>query len=231
MINVASSDITFARFNMNKLLDRLSYKYGKICIPNLMFYIVLTMAAAYVVNIFVPNINFNYYLIFNRELIMQGEWWRVFSWIFLPPSNNLVGLVFNLYFYYFIGTGLEQAWGSFKFNVYYLVGIIATIISGFIIGGTTNSYLNLSLFFAAAVLYPNLELRLFFFLPIKMKWLGLINLAYFVCSLIIGTTISRVAILVAMLNFFLFFWSDFIKFIKNQIFYFKHRQRFKNNRK
>lgn len=213
---------------MHKLLDKLSYKYGRFCIPNLMLYVVITMGAAFIINLLVPNINFNYYLIFSRDLIMAGEWWRIFSWIFLPPSTNLIFIIFSLYFYYFIGLGLEHQWGSFKFNIYYLVGIIGTIIGGLIVGTATNTFLNYSLFFAFAVLYPNMEIRLFFFIPIKMKWLGLANMVLFIISLIFGSMGDRVAILVSLLNFFLFLRSDFVKSTKNQVYYFKHRQNYKN---
>lgn len=215
---------------MNKLLNKLEYKYGKICIPNLMLYIVIAIGAAYIVNLCVPNIYLPYYMIFSRELIFAGEWWRIFTWIFMPDDINPFFLILSLYFYYFIGSGLEHRWGSFKFNIYYLFGILFTIAGGFISGFTTNMWLNYSLFFAFAVLYPDMQVRLFFIIPVKMKWLALLDLVFFAVYLVIGTMYDRVAILVSMLNFFLFFYEDFYKMIKNQIYYFKHRQKYKNNR-
>ena len=215
---------------MNKLLNKLEYKFGRICIPNLMLYIVIAIGAAYIVNLCVPNIYLPYYMIFSRELIFAGEWWRIITWIFMPDDINPVFLILSLYFYYFIGMGLEHRWGSFKFNIYYLFGILFTIAGGFISGATTNMWLNYSLFFAFAVLYPDMEVRLFFIIPVKMKWLALLDLVFFVVYLVIGTVFDRVAILVSMLNFFLFFYQDFGRMIKNQIYYFKHKQKYKNNR-
>lgn len=215
---------------MNRFLDRLSYKYRRICIPNLMLYIVIAMAGVFVVELFVPTIPLRIYMYFDRDLIFAGQWWRVITWIFIPTNTSIVWIIFSLYFYYLIGSGLEQRWGSFKFNLYYLVGIIATIIGGLIIGATDNTYLNLSLFFAFAVLYPDFQVMLFFFIPIKIKWLALVDLVFFIISLIIMPPYYKVAIIASLLNFILFFYEDFGKFIKNQIYYFKHRNKYKNNR-
>ncbi len=215
---------------MNRLLDRLSYKFRRICIPNLMLYLVIAMAGVYIVELFVPNVSLISYMIFDRELIFAGQWWRVITWILIPPSSSIIFIIFSLYFYYLIGLGLEHSWGSFKFNLYYLVGIIATIIGGFITGTTDNTFLNYSLFFAFAILYPDFQVMLFFFIPIKIKWLALVDLLFFIISLIFSPMYIRVAIIASMLNFILFFYEDFGKFIKNQIYYFKHRNKYKNNK-
>ena len=215
---------------MNRLLDRLSYKFRRICIPNLMLYLVIAMAGVYIVELFVPDMPLSLYLYFDRSLIFAGQWWRVITWILIPPSSSLIFIIFSLYFYYLIGLGLERSWGSFKFNLYYLVGIIATIIGGFITGTTDNTFLNYSLFFAFAILYPDFQVMLFFFIPIKIKWLALVDLLFFIISLIFSPMYIRVAIIASMLNFILFFYEDFGKFIKNQIYYFKHRNKYKNNK-
>ena len=214
---------------MNRFLDRLSYKFRNICIPNLMLYIVIAMAGVFVVELFVPTVPLSLYLNFDRDLIFGGQWWRIITWIFIPTSSSIVWIIFSLYFYYLIGSGLEQRWGSFKFNVYYLVGVIATIIGGFITGTTGNTFLNYSLFFAFAVLYPDFQVLLFLFIPIKIKWLALVDLVFFVLSFIFVPLSYKVAIIASMLNFILFFYEDFGKFIKNQIYYFKHRNKYKNN--
>ena len=195
-----------------------------------MLYLVIAMAGVYIVELFVPNVSLISYMIFDRELIFAGQWWRVITWILIPPSSSIIFIIFSLYFYYLIGLGLEHSWGSFKFNLYYLVGIIATIIGGFITGTTDNTFLNYSLFFAFAILYPDFQVMLFFIIPIKIKWLALVDLLFFIISLIFSPMYIRVAIIASMLNFILFFYEDFGKFIKNQIYYFKHRNKYKNNK-
>ena len=213
---------------MNRFLDRISYKFRRICIPNLMLYIVIATAGVFVVEMFVRNIPLSIYLFFSRDRIMAGDFWRVITWIFIPSTDRIVGIIFSLYLSWFIGSNLENAWGSFKFNLYYLVGVIATVIAGFITGTTGNLYLNTSLFFAFAAIYPDTELRLFFFIPIKVKWLALVDLIFFIIGFIFGTWPARAAIIAALLTFLLFFWEDLGKTIKNQIYYFKHRNKYKN---
>lgn len=215
---------------MNKLLDRLSYKFRRVCIPNLMLYIIIAMAAVYVVELFVPEMPLSLYMFFSRELIFQGQWWRVITWILIPDTNNPIALIFSLYFYYIIGSGLEHEWGSFKFNLYYFMGVVFTVAAGFIIGYATNLYLYYSMFFAFAVLYPNFQVLLFFFIPIKIKWLAIVDLIFFIIMFIIGDWTTKAAIIAAMVNFVVFFWEDFGKFTKNQIYYAKHRKNYKNNK-
>lgn len=216
---------------MNKFLDRISYKFRKVCIPNLMLYIVIAMAGVFIVELFVPQMPLRNYLYFDKALILgANQWWRLITWIFIPTNSSIIWIIFSLYFYYLIGSALEAQWGSFKFNLYYLIGMIGTIIGGFITGTTDNTFLNYSLFFAFAVLYPDFQVRLFFLIPLKIKWLALIDLVFFVLMFILGDVHSKVAIVASVLNFILFFYEDFGKFIKNQIYYFKHRKNYKNNR-
>lgn len=219
---------------MNKLLDRLSYKYGRYGISGLMLYIVIAMAGVFVVELFVPEMPLSIYLFFSRDLIFAGQWWRVITWIFIPNDSSIVWIIFSLYFYWMIGTGLEQQWGKFKFNVYYFMGVILTIIGGFITGYTSNTYLYYAMFFAFAVLYPNHQILLFFFIPVKMKWLAIVDAIFFgamlVLNIIVGNWSEVAAIIISMLNFILFFCGDFKTFVKNQIHYAKHRNKYKNNR-
>jgi len=196
------------------LLWKLERKIGKIAIRNLMTYIVITMGVIFAVDIIMPHINLYELLMFSTHHIMQGEIWRVITFIFLPPNAQLIFIIFALYFYYLIGGGLENEWGSFKFNVFYLCGMLGTIAAGLITGFATNFYLNLSLFFAFAILYPNFEVRLFLILPVKMKWLALLNIAFYVYQLVVGTWSDRVALLVSIANLGLFFGKDFVKIIQ-----------------
>ena len=219
---------------MNKLLDRLSYKYRRWGIPNLMLYIVIAMAGVFIVELFVPEMPLSIYLFFSRELIFEGQWWRIITWIFIPDTSSPIFIIFSLYFYWLMGSGLEGKWGKFKFNVYFFTGVILTIIGGFITGYTSNTFLYYSLFFAFAVIYPNFQILLFFFIPIKIKWLALVDLVFFIIMLVVniigGVWWQVAAIVISMLNFILFFYEDFWKFLKNQKYYFKHRQTYKNNK-
>ncbi len=210
-----------------KLLNKLERKIGRFAVPNLMLAIVMGMFIVFIVDLTFPQISLWSYLYFDRDLVLSGQVWRLLSFIILPPQSSIIFIIFSLYFYYMIGSALENEWGSFKFNVYYFVGIVGTIIAGFISGTSVNSYLNMSLFLAFAVLYPNYEILLFFFLPIKVKYLAYLDGLYFIISLITGDWNIKAAIIASLINFFLFFGGDFIRFIKDQGGYYKTRRNFR----
>ena len=196
------------------LLQKIERKLGKYAISNLIQIIVIGMGIVFVLTILFP-LNITDLLDFSKFDIMQGQVWRLFSFVFIPPNFSPIFIIFALYFYLLIGSSLEREWGKFKFNIFYFVGILGTIIAGMITGYATNSYLNLSLFLAFAILYPNFEILLFFVIPVKMKYLAFLDVLFFIYSLIISTWPGRIALIVSLLNIALFFGGDFIKRIKN----------------
>ena len=208
-------------------LNRFERKYPRFGIPNLMTYIVVGMLFIYVFDLLAAGQSLSYFMFFNRGLILQGEVWRVISFVFLPPSTSPLFIVFSLYFSYMIGVSLESEWGTCIFNIYYLIGVLGSIIAGFITGYTINTYLNLSLFLAFAIMFPDYQLTLFFIIPIKVKYLAFVDAMFFIVSLIIGSWSQRAAIIASLLNLIIFFSGTFIKNIKQQMRYRKARAAFR----
>ena len=207
---------------------RMEYKYGRYAIKNLMMYITVTMLAVYVLN-FMLNVPIIPSLFFSRGAIMHGQIWRLITFIFIPPLNTSVFMVaIAMYFYYSVGTTLESYWGSFKFNIYYLLGIIGAIVAGFISGYGDTTYLNLSLLLAFSQLFPDQQFLLFFIIPIKAKYLGYFNLLLFALAFLTGNFATKMAIVFSLINFFLFFGSDFMNDMKYRINIYKNKKRFKN---
>jgi len=195
-----------------------------------MLYVVLASAVVF----FVGGRQF----FFSPALIMQGQVWRLITWIFIPINTDggFSGIFFTaiaLYFYYFIGSTLEREWGTAKFTLYYIFGVVLNIIYGLVIYFTadpitriildsslwlTPSFLNLSMFFAFAVLYPNFVIRLFLLIPIKIKWLALANSIFFLYSVISGIIGGRIFLallpLVALLNFFIVCGYELVSYIR-----------------
>ena len=145
-------------------------------------------------------------LYFDRALIFSGQVWRLITFLFLyPVASHPILTALALYFYWWLGSSLEQYMGKARFNLYYLFGVIGSIIAGLIVGGMDNFYLNISLFLGFAVLFPDTQVLLFFFIPIKIKWLGIIDGVMLIIMFLLGNWINRAAILVAIMNFLLFF--------------------------
>ena len=206
-------------------LNKLERKYRRFAIPNLINYLVGLTSIAFVLNFVSGNV-LSQKLIFDRDLILGGEVWRIVSYIFAPESMSL-WTVFIIYLLYLVGTGLEQEWGSFKFNFYYLIGFISTTLGAFISGGGTATYLSASLFLAFAYIYPNYEMLLFFFVPVKIKYLGMLTWLVYAYSLLFSPFYIKIAILVSVINFLIFFYGDLIKSIKNKNKVSNNRQKFK----
>ena len=126
-------------------------------------------------------------------MILKGQVWRLVTFMLQPPSYSFIFIIFTLYFYYIIGTVLENVWGAFKFNMYFFSGVILHIIAAFLIyfifgqSYTMNTYyINLALFMAFAVEESETKVYLFFLIPIKMKWLGIIDVVIFAITIICG---------------------------------------------
>lgn len=210
-----------------KGLDQWARKLQRYAIPHLMYGLSAIMMAVFLADIFFPAAGVSGYLALDMSLVAQGQVWRLLTFLFLPPSSSPFWILFNLYFYCLMGNSLENQWGDFRFNLFYFSGALGTIIAALLTGFGTNFYLNLSLFLAFAMIYPDFEVMVFFLLPVKVKYLALIDLAFFIFALITGTWIERAAILFSLLNVLLFFGGGFFKHIREQAGYWKTRRNFR----
>jgi membrane associated rhomboid family serine protease len=208
-------------------LDKLERKFGRLAISGLMKYIVVLNGLVYLLMYLDPTGAYVHTLTLIPQLVWAGEFWRLITYIFIPPSASPLFILFILYFYYLIGSTLEQEWGSFKFNLFYLFGIIGTTLAAFITGGeTTSLYLNLSLFLAFAQLFPDFELLLFFILPVKIKYLGWLQWAFIALTVITASLPAKIAALVSVVNFFIFFGKDLFSQAKLNNRSYQRRQKF-----
>lgn len=216
-----------------QFLNKLERKYGKYAIPNLMTIIVFGMGLVFLLDSFTSaNPDYAYglssLLYFDRDAVLHGQVWRILTFLFLPPESSPLFILFSLYLYWLIGNALERQWGSFKFNIYYLCGVLGTIISGLITGYATNTFLNLSLYLAFAILFPDFEFLLLFFIPVKLKYLAIFEGIFILIFLIFGNWTTRFCILISLINVILFFGKDLYKSI--QVFIRRKRWQRKNRK-
>ena len=203
---------------IQKLLDKIETRIGRYRgIRNLITIIVAAMAVVYVADLVLGpsmGIYLSGYLAFDRAAILRGQIWRIFTFVITPPNVSMLFIVMQLMFLYFTGNLLQNRWGTLRFNLFYLCGMLGSMIAGFITGYATSYYVNLSLLLAVAVLYPMMQVNFYGILPIRMKWLALIDLALLLPGLINGTWGERIAIVVSFLNVALFFADRFIYHVK-----------------
>lgn len=203
-------------------LDKLERKLGRFAIPNLTVYLLIGYVIGFGIVYLMPDMVG--YLTLEPALILRGQVWRLISWVLIPPTGNLISLVFLVLLYYSLGTALERTWGSFRYNVYIFSGLLFTVLAVFglyafyyfrygvevplsMIGLIGTNYITMSIFLAFAAIYPNMEVMLYFILPIKMKWMALVYVVLAGYDFINGGIGIRVAIGASLLNFVIFFLS------------------------
>lgn len=194
---------------MDRLLVRLERTFlGKLAIEGLTTFIVGGMALVYVLAMLRPE--FLGYLTLDPALVTKQPW-RLVTYLFLPPPTSLLWVLFALYFTWLIGSNLESAWGPLKFNVYYVIGAIGTTVAALVTGEPqTNTWLNMTLYFAFATLFPDYQILLFFVLPVRIKWLALLGGALVVYAFLQGGMGAKAAIVAAFANYLLFFTEHLI---------------------
>lgn len=198
-------------------LNKLERKFGKYAVYNLTMYLIGGYVIGYGITFIRPELLS--WLTLEPAYIVRGQIWRIVSWVLVPPSSGLLTTIIMMLLYYQLGTALERTWGAFRYNVYIFSGILFTVLGAFILalilgmdvvgygGFFSTYYINMSIFLAFAASYPDLELLLYFVLPVKIKWMAYVYVAYILYALVQGNWITRTAIIASLLNFILFFLS------------------------
>jgi membrane associated rhomboid family serine protease len=186
-------------------LSKLERKYGRICIPNLISFIVGGQILVYAIELFV-NQYVSLYLDLDRASLLAGQIWRVLTFVLIPFSGGgPISVILGIYFTWFVGTALEKEWGDFRFNLYILMGMLGATLACLFTGWADTYCLSLSLLLAFAVLYPEVELLLFFVIPVKVKYFGIFAAALWVFSFIGCSFAYKINYLLCMLGFIVFF--------------------------
>ena len=199
---------------MDRLLARLERNLGRFAIERLTSFIVGGMAIVFVLAYARPELIGHLTLDPSRAL---KEPWRFVTYLFLPTSSSLIWILFGLYWTWLVGTNLENEWGAFKFNVFYFLGALGTTAAAWLTGMPQgNFWLNTSLFFAFATIFPHYEILVFFVIPIRVKWLALLTLGLIGYAFFDGNLGTKAAIAVAFGNYLLFFGGHLIRLARGQ---------------
>ena len=204
---------------MDRLLAKLERRIGRFAIPNLAYVVFGGMGLVFLLSFVRPQ--FEDLLVLDWAHVLRGQVWRLITFIFIPPhgggplfGDSPIWTIFAIYMFWLVTTNLESHWGTFKLNVFYFVGMLGTILAGLITGGATNSWLNLSLFLAFATVFPDIEFLLFFIIPVKAKWLGILDAVFLLGAFVLGGLSTKLSIALAFGNYVLFFtgfWLDWYK--------------------
>lgn len=192
---------------MNRF-KQIERKLARFAISNLTLYLVGGQAAMLLMGFVMPAFLGSTFLI--PQAVMDGQWWRLLTFVFTPPCGNPILAIFVLYFLYFMGNSLEAHWGTFRYNLYVLIGLLVTIVAAFLFpfSVATNRYITGSIFLAFAYLFPEMQILIFFVLPVRVKWVALVTWLLYAYAFIVGDWAERLLILAAITNFLVFFGRD-----------------------
>jgi hypothetical protein len=193
------------------LFDKLEFRFGRFAIHGLMRYVTALNGVCYILYKFNPQ--FLNFLYLNPTLVLQGQVWRLFTYIFIPQFGSFLpewfGAAIYLFFLWWIGEGLEHAFGAFRLNLYYLLGMAGVTAAAFITWDSWAAFtLNASLFYAFAYFYPDEIIFVMYIIPAKVKWLAWLGVVVAMFSFLTGTWDFRLALLASLANFFIFFGPE-----------------------
>jgi hypothetical protein len=190
------------------LIDRLDRKLRRYAVRNVTLYIIIGQVIFF---LFVLSGRFILErVVLVPELVLAGQWWRLITFLFIPPLTNPIFAFFAWYLFYLMGNALEGHWGAFRYNLFLLTGYIVTVAVTFLFpfSAATNIFIGGSVFLAFAYLYPDFQLYIFFILPVKIKWLALLTWIGYVYEILVGSWHTRLLVLASISNFLLFFGRD-----------------------
>lgn len=200
--------------NLRNKFERFCYNNREKGIPNLMLYVSIATAIVYVMSMIDQSFILYSVLCFDRAAILQGQVWRLitFPLVYGTGTSNILLMAISLICYYSLGRAIENAWGTFRFNLFYLTGILLMDIFCMIFDGYADAYhLNMTLFLSYATLYPNAQFLFLFIIPVKAWIFALVDLALVLVDVIrgiYGPFPLNLFPLVAIANYLLFFGKD-----------------------
>jgi len=205
--------VTFLK-NLRRRFERFCYQNRSKGIPNLMLYVSLGCGLVYLITQITQNPILYNLLVFDRTAILQGQIWRLISYPLTFYNGNVLLMALMLYCYYSLGHAMETIWGTLRFNLFYLTGIVMMDVYCLLFGGQADvTYLNLSLFLSYATMFPNAGFLLFFIIPVKAWIFALVDLALVVYGLIVYPFPYNLFSVISLANYFLFFGADVMNVI------------------
>ncbi len=213
-------------------MSEFERRFGKYAIPNLTLFLIAGYVVGYVIELINPE--FLVYLSLDAYKILHGQVWRIITWLLIPPTEtNFFFVLLMLYCCYSIGTVLEQTWGTYRYNVFFFSGILLTVVASFVALGVAQLYytaqfganamdaietmyptlwyafgtyyINVSLYLVFAMTYPDMMVRFMMLIPVRMKWLGLLDVVYLGYIFFVGGVFNKCAVMAAVVNCLLFY--------------------------
>lgn len=156
-------------------------------------------------------------IVFWPALFLDGDWWRILTFVVTPPAAHWIFIAFALYFLYLTGTALEQHMGVLRYNLFLLTGYVLTVAAAFAtpLVPATNLFIGGAIFLAFAYLNPTFTIYLFLVVPVQVRWIALFACGYYVFRMIAGSLADRLAVGAALGNVLIFFGRSFLEDLRS----------------
>jgi hypothetical protein len=217
-------------------LNSVERRFGFLAIPGLLRYVAVLSALTFI--LYKMDRSYLALIVLDPRAVVQGQVWRLVTYIFIPATTYFVPLpdwinaVFYVLFLWWMGDGLEHAWGAFKLTLFFLVGMIGATAAAFFFGAMfSNLMLVSSLFFAFAHFYLDRVIYFAYILPLKIKWVAWISAAFLFYYFVTGPNSFRMALVVAFTNYLLFFGPEIFRAARHRQEVSARRQRFETDAK
>jgi len=198
------------------LLSRLESRFGRWAIPNVTAIIIAGQVLLYFLQVTQPGNGLEKIHLL-PSAVMRGEVWRLLTFLFTPPASRSLLIIFYWLIMHWCGSSLERQWGTFRYNIFLLVGYLASVIAAFIAYAAgydviaDNGFLYGTVFLAFARLFPDVTINAFLILPIKIKWLALLMWLGYGYGLLTGDWMGRMMIVASVANYLLFLGRDHLR--------------------
>ena len=205
--------MTFLK-DLRRQFNRFCFANRDKGIPNLMLYLAIGSGIMYIMSMIDPSRVLYQIFRFDRQAILHGQIWRLFTYPLCYSGGSALMTLLMLFCYWSLGQAIENRWGTFKFNLFYLTGVVLMDVYCLIFGGQADVYyLNMSLFLSYATLYPDAGFLFMFIIPVKAWIFALLDLVMIVVGLVSSPFPYNLFPVVALGNYFLFFGKDVLNVI------------------
>ena len=192
-------------------LDNLERRFGRYAIKNLMIYLIVLYVGGYLLVRFRPGF-YETYLMLDWSMILKGQVWRLVTFIMYPPSTSILWFLLECFIFWSLGSNLERLWGTFYFNLYVFIGLLANIVVSllvYLIGHKilplTADSLYMSFLLAFAMTVPEMQFYLYMIIPVKAKYLAFFYLGIMALELVFGSWALRFSVIASLVNVVIFF--------------------------
>lgn len=214
----------FATLGLMKPLEILDRIVRPIAIPNLTIILVVGQAAMFALSYVEPELVGRAPLVWSK--VFEGEVWRLITWVFFPPNAGPLTIFYFLIFH-MIGNVLENTWGTVRYCAYLYLGSVLTALVALIYPNSefNGLFLELTVFLAFATHHPDYEFLIFFILPVKVKYLAMIQAAYYGFGILFSGMQERLTLTAALANYLIFFGPTLVGMIRGKSSQMKRRTR------